>query len=217
MKIKIPALVFLFFAASCSTSRITHSWRSDNILKNNYNKIMVVGLSDEKDRNMREQMENHFAGDLAALGYNAISSLKVYGPKSFENSTEKEVLSNLDSIGVDAVITIVLLDQKSERYYVPHKVYRSPYRTRFGFQHQNFWGYYSTTHTRIYTPGYYQVDTRYFWESNFYDMEKKQLLYSVQTRSFNPSGTESLAHEYGKMIVNDMVKHGVISAKVIEK
>lgn len=214
MKIKILALVILFFEAGCSTSRITHSWRSDTIPKNDYNKIMVVGLSNENDRNMREQMENHLAGDLTAVGYNAISSLKLYGPKSFENSTEEEVLSNLNSIGVDAVITIVLLDKKSERYYVPQKVYRSPYRTRFGFYHQNFWGYYSTTHTRIYTPGYYQVDTRYFWESNFYEMGKKQLLYSVQTRSFNPSSTESLAHEYGKMIVNDMVKRGLIPSKI---
>jgi hypothetical protein len=214
MKIKIPAIVFLIFTASCSTSSITHSWRSDNISKNNYTKILVVGLSDDRDRNMREQMENHLAGDLAAMGYNAISSFKVYGPKSFENSTEKEVLSNLDSIGVDAVITVVLLDKKSERYYVPHKVYRSPYRTRFGYYNQNFWAYYSTTYSHIYTPGYYQVDTRYFWESNFYDMGKKQLLYSVQTRSFNPSSTESLAHEYGKMIVKDMVKQGIVSAKM---
>ena len=55
------------------------------------------------------------------------------------------------------------------------------------------------------------TNTKYFWESNFYEMESKELLYSVQTKSFNPVSTESLAHEYGKMIVNNMEKKGIIN------
>ena len=62
---------------------------------------------------------------------------------------------------------------------------------------------------RFYEPGHYQADTKYFRESNFYDLGTKQLLYSVQTQSFDPS-TQSLAHEYGKLIVNNMVKDHVL-------
>lgn len=167
---------------------------------------MVIALMPENDRNRREKMEDHFVGDLTARGYKAVSSLKAYGPKFFENINEKEVLGKLDSSAVDAVITIVLLDKKKERYYMPSRVFYSPYN----MYQRRFWGYYTTIYDRVYTPGYYQENTRYFWESNFYDMKSKELLYSVQTESFDPNSAEGLAHEYGKMIVKDMAKHGIV-------
>jgi len=46
-----------------------------------------------------------------------------------------------------------------------------------------------------------------------YDLTSKELLYSVQTQSFDPASSELLAHEYGKMIVANMVKKAVISKK----
>ena len=44
-----------------------------------------------------------------------------------------------------------------------------------------------------YSRGYYSISTRYFWEDNFYDVATKELLYAVQTESFDPSSMESLA------------------------
>jgi hypothetical protein len=167
---------------------------------------MVVGLIQDNDRNLRGKMEDHLVGDLSARGYTAISSLQAYGPKSFERLTESEVLNKLDTSAVDGVITIVLLDKQRERHYVPGRVYYSPYVV----YHRRFWGYYTTIYDRIYTPGYYSVDTKYFWESNFYDIATRELLYSVQTRSFDPGSAESLAHEYGRIIIGDMDKNGIL-------
>jgi hypothetical protein len=42
-------------------------------------------------------------------------------------------------------------------------------------------------------------------------MDSKQLVYSVQTQSFDPSSSEILAHEYGKLIVSNMVKNKVLT------
>lgn len=167
---------------------------------------MVLGLIREKDRAIQEKMENHLVGDLQLLGYNAVSSLKEYGPKAFEGMTEQEAINKLKSSGVDAVITIVLLDKQKERYYVPGRLYYSPY----GYYYNRFWGYRGTLYQRIYEPGYYVTDTKYFWESNLYDMKTQELVYSVQTESFDPVNTESQAHEYGKMIVKDMMKKKVV-------
>ena len=191
---------------ACSSSRITYSWKSENIPTKNYNKIMVVAIIKNNDLGLREKMENHLVGDLSEHGYAALSSLKEYGPKSFENLREEDVINKLRSSGIDAVITIVLLDKKREQYYVPGRVFYSPYT----IYQRRFWGYYSTINDRIYSPGYYQVDTRYFWESNFYEGENRELLYSVQTKSFDPASTDALAHQYGKMIVTDMASKGII-------
>ena len=167
---------------------------------------MVVGIIAGSDWALREKMETHLVGDLADKGYNAVSAIKEYGPKNFENLKEAEVLDKLSGLGVDAVVTIVLLDKDRERYYVPGKVFYSPYT----IYQRNFWGYYTTIYERIYTPGYYQVNTRYFWESNFYDLRNRNLLYAVHTESFDPDSMDALAHEYGLLIVNNMAKKGVL-------
>ena len=202
----IVSFVIMVFMISCSSSRITHSWKSDNIPEKKFSKIMVVSVIAGSDWSIRDKMEAHLVGDLTDRGYVAVSAIKEYGPKYFENMKEAEVLDKLSNSGVDAVITVVLLDKNKERYYVPGRVYYSPYT----IYQRNFWGYYSTIYERIYTPGYYQVDTKYFWESNFYDLKNKNLLYTVQTETFDPESVEILAHEYGLLIVNDMNKKAAL-------
>ncbi len=208
MKVKIiaSAALILFLLSCSSSSKITNSWRSATATAKNYSKIMVVCLLQSNNREVREKMEEHLVGDLASRGYSAISCLKEYGPAAFENMKEEQAIAKLRTSAVDAVVTIILLDKKKEAYYVPARSNYSPAM----IAKRDFWGYYSNTYNRIYTPGYYQVDRQFFWESNFFDMAANQLLYSAQTKSFNPDSKESLAHEYGKMIVADMAKQGII-------
>jgi hypothetical protein len=63
---------------------------------------------------------------------------------------------------------------------------------------------------RVYAPGYYAINTKYFWESNFYSLEGRQLLYSAQSQSFDPVSAQALGHEYGQMIARDMVKKNIL-------
>lgn len=196
----------LVMSSGCSTSKITTSWKAENAVPQKYNKIMVLGLIREADRTIQENMENHLVNDLKDLGYNAVSSLKEYGPKAFDEMTEEAALAKLKNSGVDAVITIVLLDKEKEKKYVPGNTFYSPY----GYYYNRFWGYRNTLYRRIYEPGYYVTTDKYFWESNFYEMNTQKLVYSVQTKSFDPANSESMAHEYGQLIIKDMLKYNVV-------
>lgn len=205
-KIKWIGFALLLIVASCTTSKITTSWKAENIVPQTYNRILVLGLIREADRTLQENMENHLVDDLKELGYNAVSSLHEYGPKAFDKMDENTAINKLKDSGVDAVLTIVLLDKQKERKYVPGNMFYSPY----GFYYSRFWGYRTTLYHRIYEPDYYVTDTKYFWESNLYNMSTQQLVYSVQTQSFDPANSESLGHEYGQMIVKNMVKQNVL-------
>lgn len=201
------SLLVLIILLGCSSSRVTSSWQPPQTAPKAYNKIAVLGLIREADRSLRENMENHLVGDLRAQGFNAYSSYAQFGPKAFEGLSEEQVYDRLKQSGADAVLTIVLLNKEKERHYVPGRVEYSPYAVYY----HRFGGYYTTLLTRIETPGYYTIDTRYFWESNLYDLGSRELIYSVQTQSFDPSSTENLAHDYGEMIVEDMVKRKVLA------
>lgn len=210
MKKKIwLASLLLFLLTGCTSTKITSSWKAQNIEAKPYKKILVLGLIRDTDRSLQEKMEAHLVGDLKDKGYNAVGSLSEYGPKAFSNMTETEAVNKLKASAVDAVITIVLLDKQKERNYVPGRLYYSPY----GMYYNRFWGYYGTLNYRIYEQGYYITDTQYFWESNVYDMGTQSLIYSVQTKSFDPANSESLGHEYGKLIITEMVKNNILQQK----
>lgn len=210
-KIKWGFIALILIVNSCSSSKITSTWKDENSTAKQYSKILVLGLIREADRSIQVNMENHFVGDLKDLGYNAVSSLDEYGPKSFENMDEATALSKLKNSGIDAVITIVLLDKQKERKYVPGNMYYSPY----GYYYNRFWGYRTVLYQRIYEPGYYVTDTKYFWESNFYDMNNQKLLYSAQTETFDPANSESMGHEYGLIIAKNLVKPNILLKKKV--
>ena len=208
-------IIMLFFfgisvfciLSGCTSTSITYSWKAEKTSSLDYKKILVVGIVNYGDMNLREKMEKHLSDDLAEKGYNAAPSLNAYGPKSFEEKNENTILHNIKKDGYDALLTIVLLNKEKEKYYRPARVYYTPYAVYYG----HFWGYYTTIYDRTYEPGYYSESTSYFWESNLYDVKSKKLVYAVQTKSFDPSSVEKLAHEYGKSICNDLIKKKVIN------
>jgi len=197
-------VVLLF--SSCYSSTITYTWKNKNLATKKYTKVLIIALVNHDDLSLRKNMENHLCDDLKEKGINAVSSLNEYGPQSFKDKDEKSVVNKLEKTGFDAVITIVLLNKEKEKYYVPGRVYYSPYT----IYHQRFWGYYSTMYDRIYEPGYYSENTSYFWESNFFDAESKELIYTAQTKSFNPSNSNTLANEYGKLICKDLFENKIL-------
>lgn len=206
-KVTWIGFALLMIGAGCtSSSKITSSWKAENVQPKAYNKVMVLGLMNVPDRIIREKMEQYIVGDLKALGYNAVCACEEFGPKAFNNMAEEAAIDKLKNEGIDAVLTVVLLDKEKERKYVPGNIYYSPYRHYYN----RFWGYRSTLYFRIHEPGYYVSNTKYFWESNLYDMATQQLVYSVQTQSFNPDNADILGNEYAKLIIKNMMKHNVL-------
>lgn len=200
------AVLFLFLLPGCSSSRITSSWKSDSAQPQTFTKIIVLGLIRENDRHLRESMEQQLVTGLRNLGYDATCSCDEYNPKSFENMTEEQALAKLKNSGVDAVMTIVLLDKTRERYYVPGRVQYTPYRMYYN----RFWGYSRTMYGRIYTEGYYTEDTKYFWETNLYALQDNELIYSAQSQSFDPASSVKMGEEHAVMLTKDMLKKKVL-------
>jgi len=203
--IALTGITGVLILAGCRSSQITSSWKASDVTSLHYNKVLVLGLIRENDRRLQQKMEDHMAGDLTGIGYSAVSSLEVFGPKAFSGMTEKQSLTSLGEKRVDAVVTIVLLNKTQEKVFVPQA----------GYSRDRFWDYYGAVQDRIYSAGYWVTDTKYFWESNFYDVKSGKLLYSVQTTTFDADNRESLAHEYGKMIINDMVNKQVIEKQTV--
>ncbi len=203
----IPAIMASAFIFSCSSTKISSSWKDENARTKPYHNVMVWGLMTEKDSSLRKQMEIHLVNDLIGKGYHAVASMDVYKSKAYQKLSSKEIVDEFKLTGVDAVITIALLNKEKEEKYYPGGFYNQPPNANM---YGNLDHYYSGIYERVYTPGYYITTTTYFWESSLFEVKADKMIYSVQTNSFDPINTQSLAHENGLKIIKDMVKQKVI-------
>ncbi len=202
------ACTFLF---SCSSTRLSSSWKAENSNTKIYHNILVWGILTEKDSLLRGKMETHLVNDLAGKGYHAVSSFSVFGQANYKKISEKEIVEKFKNTGVDAVITMVLLDKLKEQVYVAPSIINNPPNI------DQVNRYYSATYDKVFSPGYYVTTTNYFWESNVFEVSENKLIYSVRTKSFDPSSTDMLAHESGLTILKDMIRKKVILDRVKEE
>lgn len=192
---KKPWILALLFLASCSSTKITSSWRNDRVPPAHYNKIMVLAMVPDNQRNIRRAMEQSMADQLTRNGFPAVSALAAFGPKAFEGMTEQASLAKAKDFGADGLLTISQTNHSRTREYVPGTIYPSPWGWGWGG------GYYS--------PGYVRNGTRFAWETNVYDVASDKVLYSVQSKSFDPGSANELAGSYSRQIVRDMKKKAV--------
>jgi hypothetical protein len=199
----IPLLVFLI---SCQPSKITQSWTAKNVTPKKYQKILVLGVLTETDNDLQIKMEDHLSGDLKELGYKAVAANKIFPAGTFVKGDTARAVAALNDKGFDAIMTIALLDKKKEQKYIPgHITYHTNQE-----QFNRFDRYYNNMSDRIFTPGYYTEETKYFWENNFYDLKDKKLIYSTRTRSFDFTSKNILAHTYGLLMVNSLVGKNIL-------
>lgn len=205
-KIRYIITIFSVLLVQCSSSHIVSTWKASETLNPQTGRIIVVGIIKESDKLLQQKMENHLADDLCNLGYDAVSFTEFYNVKTYQVKDEKHIIEQLlKQKGADAVLTIVLLNKQKEKYHAPQSMFDSSER-----YNNDFDIYYAAIYSKIYEEGYYINDTYYFWESNLFSMPDQKIIYSVQTQSFNPSSKSSLAHEYGKLIISDMLEHNVL-------
>lgn len=192
---------------SCSSTELLSSWKADNANLKKYNKVLVVGLTGAKDRDIRESVESAMVNALRTNGITAEAASDNYGPKAFEKMSDEAVIKKVKSDGYDGIMMLALLDKAKEKNYTPGRVSYTPYYTYYS----RYWRQWRTMYDRVYEPGYYTNTTNYTLEANLYNVGEDKLEYSAQAKSFDPGDAQVLASSFTKTVVADMIKKGVVS------
>lgn len=200
----------VLFLASCSSTKVTSSWKEPQASINADQKILVMALVSDREGSLRNNMEREMVTTLRQKGYNAVSAYNELGPHALKGLNEQKAMNKIRRTDADQVLTIVMLDKSKEKNYVPG---RTMYSRPFPMYYGRFWPYYNWMYGRVYEPGYYTTNTKYFLESNLYNLKNKQLIYSVQTETFDPSSAARMAVVYSQQVIKDMTKQQLISQR----
>ena len=176
IKISTNGIIWIFLLAtilmsSCATKDIVRDWNSGDEHKRNVESIMIMGLVNQVS--LRSDIEFEMSNAAHKIGLKATNSMTMFPPelgKPFDDTERIKV--RMQERGIDAILTVAIIDIKAERYVGPEKTYVPlAYYDRFT-------NYYYRTEAVVYKPGYFTLQTRYFlgtnlstsWGSKTYDL-----------------------------------------------
>ncbi len=210
-KLLIISILVIFYFAGCKpATEITGSWKNTNtnIAGNDIHTILVTAMTDRV--NVRQTIENDLSSALEKKGYATIKSIDVIPPTFTDGKKpdREKLLSKISGTGADAILTVALIDKETETRHVPGNAAYAPL-PRFSY-YGTFWGYYNTWVPTLYSPGYYEEDKVYFIETNLYDAESEELLWSAQSETYNPSTLASFAEDFSEVVVGKLQEDGLL-------
>lgn len=203
----IPVFVLGILALqSCGpATSISGTWKNPEVKDRKYKNLVVVALTD--NILAKQQVEKDLQSSLQRSGLQVSKSLDLFPPGFLSSKADKEeILNKVRQSGQDAILTISLLDEKTESRYVPGNVAYSP----FGFNYYgSFGGYYNYLTPMMYAPGYYREDKTYFIETNLYDAQTENLIWSAQSETYNPSNLQSFSKDFAQVTADRLISEGL--------
>lgn len=209
----LAAFALVFHSCTNSTTMVA-SWANKDAKKDKtYHAIFIAALAQNMD--VRTSLESYLADEATKRDLKAVKSYEVFLPNFGKDKmpSKEEMLKIIKEKNCDAIFLVTLLDVKTESRYVPGSSY-APYPA-YGY-YGGWYGYYGYNYPRVYDPGYYTTDKLFYLESNLFDTETGNIIWSGQSETTNPTSIDQFSKDYVRTVVKELVSKG-IAKKVVEK
>jgi hypothetical protein len=193
---------FCVILYGCTSPHIITTWKAQHFSPVNYKDILVAGVIKNRSDSFRAGIEKHFVNDLEDLGYHAVSALDEFGPGGLANLGQGETYIKLCTKGVDAVITIALIDNGKEAYGKVLKATTYPAK----YYYNRIWNY---KNIQAEFAAGYPEKADYFWEAILFDLNTLEPQCTIQTKFF-AGPAENVARELGSKLINKMRKEKIL-------
>jgi hypothetical protein len=195
------AILFVFTAlmlSACATKRPVMEWQDEGFT-DALDNILIIAAIERSTR--RRVYEDEFVEALAALNVDATPSYELMTTSM--TISRKTVEAAIKGQDIDAVLVTRLLGVKEEEVYHPPSYYD---------HHSNYHRYY--THAlESDNRAYYRRFKVLTLETNIYDAATKELVWSMQSESIEPSVPRNLIEEQIALTIQTLQARGLIVAK----
>ncbi|NOQ87598.1 MAG: hypothetical protein GQ550_01625, partial [Gammaproteobacteria bacterium] len=187
------------------------SWVEPSNTKS-YKDLLIIGIG-ESEQN-RRAYESHFVEELTAQGIEGVASYKLI--KSNEKIERDVVVKAIDGLGIDGVIITHLVAVDEETIYRPTMGYGYGGYGGMGYgggYYGGMYSYYPHVNSYVHNPGYYTTHETYTLETNLYDVESEELVWSARSRTFSPESVQEVIVDLIKLLINDLEDKDLIKKK----
>jgi hypothetical protein len=188
-------LIITFVFAACTPPKeSTGVWvNKDKIQGKSFSKLFIVVLT--ADPEARMTIENDIAAIATSRGHPVVKSIDVIETdiKNPKVPTKEEVVAKIKETGCDGVFVAALLKKEEA----------------VGFSQGNT-AYYTYWYPSVSTPDYYSHDKTYVMQSNLYDVASEEIMWSVQSKIFDPETLKKFSKAYTSTLIKQLEKEKLI-------
>ncbi|MEO9966233.1 MAG: hypothetical protein ABJF11_10615 [Reichenbachiella sp.] len=206
MKKCLIHLVVLILFQSCTPEGTMRTWSSNEDYDRRFKNVLAMGLVNNVT--VRSDVENELVYAAQKINLKAANGMSLFPPelgKPFEDI--ERVKARLREKGYDGILTAALIDIRAERYVPPETSYEPL------IYYDRFRNYYYRTYDLVYRPGYYSASSKYFIETNFYELKEGKLVWSGRSEVFEYGELESFIPTYSRRLFKELMKEGVIATQ----
>jgi hypothetical protein len=177
---------------ACASTNLTDSWVDPSLQTlPRFRKVLVLALT--PDTSIRRNAEDALVANIKRA--EAVPSY-AYMP-DWEGGNIDQIRDKLQRAGIDGIVILRLASVDKEQTWVPGS-------------YSSFGGYWGHAYPLAYDPGYVRTDTIVRVETKIYDVVTDKLIYSAQSRTFNPSDTAKVVKEIVASVAEDLKKRGLL-------
>lgn len=195
-------IVTLLMFWSCN-NKVVGTWANPKGLLNDYDTIMIAALT----INLQAKfiLEQQIADQLSRKGVTASKSSNIFAPNFTDHHNNKEkVLNKIRNRNTNAILTVSIIDSNSFTEGWPNS---TPDSCR-----ENFWDYYTSLYSEVYKPRYYLPEKTYYIETNLYDSDTEELVWSSRSSEYSPWKISSFAREFAEYLTLSLEKDQIIKS-----
>ncbi|MEL4308021.1 hypothetical protein [Joostella sp. CR20] len=211
-KIILPILAFALVVACGTTTDITASWANkEAFATKKYKSVFIAAITGNVPN--KTILENELGFQLQQRGIGVTKSHDAFpGTFTKDNKPSKEtLLEGIKKAGSESILTVTLRQQDEETRYVQGTNTYAMYNpVGYGY-YGNFYGYYNNVYGFGYDPGYYTTDKVYYIETNIYDAQSEELIWSAQSKTYNPNNIEDFTKGYTDAVIKKLQEDGILA------
>ncbi len=150
----------------------------------------------------RQTVERGFVEGFKTYGVEAVASIDIMSPE--QELKKEEVEAAIEGRGIDSVLVTRLMGIDTEVRRAPS----SAVVASSGFQ--GYYGYYNSAYVVAYTPGALQAYDTILLETKLYNVDREELLWSAQSKTFEPASVGQLSTALTNAVLWRMAKDSVL-------
>lgn len=220
-KIILQSLILLILSGCSATNNITDSWKEPEMEPADFSKLAILVMSPNiSTRTVAEYaIYDEFKEKFKVIPTFDIFPFAGQINELSKDKTEEEmaeiIRNKIDQHSIDGLMIISVLSEQREQRYVPGSsvsisVPNVAYSPVYG---QPYYSYFSGVSATVWDSGYYTTYSTYFIESNVYDTDTGNLIYTAQSRISDPESIGKESKKLGQSLYYDMLKKRVLKTK----
>ena len=190
---------------SCANTKLSQSWVEPGNEKS-FNDILIIGIGESQQN--RRAYESYFVEELNTQGIESVASYKII--RQNEDIDRNTVVKAIDGLNIDGVIVTHMVAVDEETVYRSSMNYMPMYGAGY---YGSMYSYYPHVNSYVHQPGYYTTHETYTLETNLYDVETEEMVWSARSRTFSPESVDEVIVDLTRLLIADLKDKGLIKKK----